>query len=142
MRKGKASVNVFVHFAKADVRIHMPVDVLFRKHEVHAVAGGLIVEAPLESGTVEGKLIEKVIDDGGRYSLVLGLVVAGIREIVVTEPVAVGTDPVIGQGILDIVADQFMERMLWFGYIVSFTSMAVPSVWWLTNCRLDWKRGT
>ncbi len=51
------SVNIFVYFPQADIRVHMAVDILFRKHEMHAVAGGFVIESPLEPGTVEGKLI-------------------------------------------------------------------------------------
>ena len=42
----------------------MPVDVVFREHEVHAVAGGLVIITPLKTGAEEGKLVEQVVDDG------------------------------------------------------------------------------
>ena len=86
--------------------MHMAVDIVFRQREVHAVARGLIIKAPLESGAEKRELIQKIVDDGLRHSIKPRGIAAIVSEVVVLPTVFRGLDAIVDEVVFDIVADQ------------------------------------
>ena len=92
---GPFRIDVSVDLLQPDVAVHVAVDVVFREHEVHAVARGLVIIAPLEPRAEEGKLVEQVVDDGLRHALIPRGIAAIVGEVVILRAVVRGLDAVV-----------------------------------------------
>ena len=99
-------IDIRVDFSKADVRVHVPVSIVLREHKVHRVAGGLIIEAPLEPRAEKRQLVDQIVDNCVGHLFIARGIGAVVREVVIPDSALVGLNAVIRQVVADLTADQ------------------------------------
>jgi len=100
--------DIRIHFSQPDIGVHVAVDVVFREHKVHGVAGGFVIITPLETGAIKRELIEQVVDDGLWHPFKPCGIAAVVGKVIILRSVLRGFDAVVGQVMLDIVPDEFV----------------------------------
>ena len=86
--------------------MHVPIFVVFRKHEVHRVAGGLIIEPPLKPSAIERQLVEQIVDNRRGHFLIARGIQSIIGEIIIPRAFFVRLDAVVDEMIAHLAADQ------------------------------------